>query len=190
MLHREFEVDTAVSGEQGLTLIRDRGPYSVVISGYADAGMNGAQFLAQVRQRAPDTIRMLLTGFTDIDAAMEAVNQGNIFRFLAKPCERRFWSEPSTPGVYQYRLVMVERELLEKYSYGERQGADGCLKRRKSRGFWKIDAYNALCSPSDRQVQSAFSVAFRDRGHAVAVGCVTLDLGVMAGGVRWKASLR
>jgi DNA-binding NtrC family response regulator len=118
MLHREFEVDTAVSGEQGLTLIRDRGPYSVVISDMRMPGMNGAQFLAQVRQRAPDTIRMLLTGFTDIDAAMEAVNQGNIFRFLAKPCEKEVLVGAINAGVYQYRLVMVERELLENTLMG------------------------------------------------------------------------
>jgi len=81
-------------------------------------GMNGAQFLAQVRQRAPDTIRMLLTGFTDIDAAMEAVNQGNIFRFLAKPCEKEVLVGAINAGVYQYRLVMVERELLENTLMG------------------------------------------------------------------------
>jgi CheY-like chemotaxis protein len=76
-------------------------------------GMNGAQFLAQVRQTAPNTIRMLLTGYTEVDAAIEAVNQGNIFRFLTKPCEKVTLIEAINAGVYQYRLVMVEKELLE-----------------------------------------------------------------------------
>jgi CheY-like chemotaxis protein len=86
MLHREFEVDTATGGERGLMLIHDCGPYCVVISDMRMPGMNGAEFLSQVRQKTPETVRMLLTGYTDINAAIEAVNEGNIFRFLTKPC--------------------------------------------------------------------------------------------------------
>ena len=75
LLHREFEVSTAVGGELGLSRISAEGPFSVVISDMRMPGMSGAQFLAEVRQRAPDTTRMLLTGYTDLNAAMEAVNE-------------------------------------------------------------------------------------------------------------------
>src|SRR5579859_935172 len=85
LLHSEFQVDTAVGGEQALNLVRTMGPFAVVISDMRMPVMNGAQFLAQLKQIAPDTVRMLLTGFTDLNAAMEAVNEGNIFRFLTKP---------------------------------------------------------------------------------------------------------
>jgi CheY-like chemotaxis protein len=81
-------------------------------------GMNGAQFLAQVRQRTPDTVRMLLTGYTDLDAAMEAVNEGNIFRFLTKPCDKEVLTKAITAGLVQYRLVTAEKELLEKTVVG------------------------------------------------------------------------
>lgn len=110
MLRGEFKVDTAVGGEQGLTSIRDRGPYAVVISDMRMPGMSGTQFLTRVRQKAPDTVRMLLTGFADIDAAMEAVIQGNVFRYLAKPCEKEVLVGAINAGVSQYRLAMVERE--------------------------------------------------------------------------------
>src|SRR5580700_1781491 len=82
MLYREFEVETALGGEQGLAILRERGPFSVVISDMRMPGMSGAQFLAKVRQASPDTVRMLLTGYTDLMAVVEAVNEGNIFRFL------------------------------------------------------------------------------------------------------------
>ena len=82
MLYKDFEVDTALGGEQALTAIRVVGPYSVVISDMRMPGMSGAQFLTKVRQTSPDTVRMLLTGYSDLIAAMEAVNEGNIFRFL------------------------------------------------------------------------------------------------------------
>jgi ActR/RegA family two-component response regulator len=179
MLHREFEVDTAVSGEQGLTLIRDRGPYSVVISDMRMPGMNGAQFLAQVRQRAPDTIRMLLTGFTDIDAAMEAVNQGNIFRFLAKPCEKEVLVGAINAGVYQYRLVMVERELLENTLMGSVKVLTDVLSAASPEAFGR----SMRITHCVRHLIGKFNLPSPWRFETAAMlsqlGCVTLDLGVM-----------
>src|ERR1700724_2851584 len=61
--------------------------------------MNGAQFLAQVRRAPPDTTRMLLTGYRDLNAAMDAVNEGNIFRFLMKPCEKEVVGKATTTGL-------------------------------------------------------------------------------------------
>jgi response regulator RpfG family c-di-GMP phosphodiesterase len=118
LLHREFEVSIALGGEQGLASIRSNGPYAVVISDMRMPGMNGAQFLSQVRQNAPDTVRMLLTGYADLNAAMDAVNEGNIFRFLTKPCEKELLVKAMTTGVGQYRLVRIEKELLEKTVMG------------------------------------------------------------------------
>ena len=88
LLHKEFYVSVASSGQEGLAAIEEHGPFSVVISDMRMPGMNGAEFLSQVKQRAPDTIRMLLTGYTDLKAAIDAVNEGNIFRFLTKPSSK------------------------------------------------------------------------------------------------------
>src|ERR1700678_1843840 len=118
MLHREFQVDTAVGGEQALATIQEHGPYAVVISDMRMPEMNGAQFLARVRATTPDTVRMLLTGYTDLNAAMDAVNEGNIFRFLTKPCEKEILATALTTGLVQYRLVTAEKELLEKTLMG------------------------------------------------------------------------
>src|ERR1035438_9616095 len=114
LLHRGFDVGIALDAEQGLASIQKNGPYAVVIPDMRMPGMNGAQFLSQVRQKAPDTVRMLLTGYTDLDAAMDAVNDGNIFRFLTKPCEKDLLVKAITSGVEQYRLVRIEKDLLEK----------------------------------------------------------------------------
>jgi FixJ family two-component response regulator len=114
MLHREFEVDTAVGGERGLMLIHDCGPYCVVISDMRMPGMNGAEFLSQVRQKTPETVRMLLTGYTDINAAIEAVNEGNIFRFLTKPCMKETLVEAIHIGLDQHRSITSEKQLAVK----------------------------------------------------------------------------
>ena len=85
-LRRQFQLDTAEGGEAGLAKMVERGPYAVVVADRQMPGMDGITFLAEVRHRAPDTVRIMLTGNADLEAAIRVVNEGNIFRFLTKPC--------------------------------------------------------------------------------------------------------
>ena len=80
--------------------------------------MNGATFLAKVREVASDTVRILLTGQADIDSAIAAVNEGQIFRFLSKPCPPPDLLAAIAAGVEQHRLVTSERVLLEQTLHG------------------------------------------------------------------------
>ena len=114
ILYKSFPVSTASSGEQGLATIQSVGPFSVVISDMRMPGMNGAEFLAKVRERAPDTVRMLLTGHSDMNAAIEAVNEGNIFRYLTKPCEKDVLVKAIERGVAQYQSIAANSELVKK----------------------------------------------------------------------------
>ena len=84
-LRRHFKVLTAESGQRGLELLKERGPFGVVLSDMRMPGMNGAEFLAEVHRLYPLTTRMLLTGYADLDSAIAAINEGQIFRFLTKP---------------------------------------------------------------------------------------------------------
>ncbi|HEX4309263.1 MAG TPA: response regulator [Acidobacteriaceae bacterium] len=113
ILHRLFEVSTAISGAQGLAILERRGPYAVVISDMRMPGMNGAEFLSRVREKAPETVRMLLTGYSDMNAAVEAVNRGRIFQFLTKPCERDVLVAAIASGVEQYANRRAEKDLLK-----------------------------------------------------------------------------
>jgi two-component system probable response regulator PhcQ len=80
-----FEFVGASSGEAGLALL-ERQHIDVVVSDERMAGMSGSQFLAHVRRRFPHTVRIVLTGQADVDAAIRAINEGEVFRFLVKPC--------------------------------------------------------------------------------------------------------
>jgi hypothetical protein len=80
--------------------------------------MNGAEFLAEARRIAPDTVRMILSGQSDLDAAIAAVNDGRIFRFLTKPCTGDALRAAVEAGVAQHRLVQAEQELLGKTLQG------------------------------------------------------------------------
>jgi CheY-like chemotaxis protein len=88
LLRGEFDIETAVGGEEGLAAIRDHGPFAVVVSDIRMPEMDGIQFLARVRQAAPNTIRLVLTGHAELNVAIDAINRGYIFGFLTKPCQK------------------------------------------------------------------------------------------------------
>ncbi len=117
-LYREFELDIAVGGEKGLEAISAHGPYAIVVSDMRMPGMTGVQFLSRVRQESPDTVRMILTGQADLDAAIAAVNEGHVFRFLTKPCDKDTLGKAITTGLLQYRLITAEKDLLENTLMG------------------------------------------------------------------------
>ncbi|MEZ5100039.1 MAG: response regulator [Thermoleophilia bacterium] len=111
-LRRHFLVSVAGSGEEGLEAMR-ASEFAVVLSDMRMPGMDGAAFLTRARQLAPDTVRMLLTGHADVDSAIAAVNDGQVFRFLTKPCPAETLIAALTAGAEHHRLVRAERELLE-----------------------------------------------------------------------------
>jgi CheY-like chemotaxis protein len=112
-LRQSFDVSTATSGSEGLRVLVDQGPFAVLVSDFCMPGMNGAEFLAQVRYAAPDTVRMLLTGQATVDGAIAAVNEGNVFRFLTKPCPPAVLVRALEDAIEQSRLVTADRLLLE-----------------------------------------------------------------------------
>lgn len=112
--HNQFNIECAVSAEQGFQMIAERGPFAVVVSDLKMPGMNGIQFLSKVREQAPDTVRILLTGHADLQAAIEAINHGQIFRFLTKPCTGYAWATALHAGLRQHHLITAEQELLEQ----------------------------------------------------------------------------
>ncbi|MFQ5958162.1 MAG: HD domain-containing phosphohydrolase [Alphaproteobacteria bacterium] len=113
-LGRDFDISTADGGAEALEMVKNDGPFAVVISDQRMPGMDGIEFLGEVKKRAPDTVRMMLTGHTDLATAVDAVNQGCIFRFYTKPCPPEVLAEALEAGLDQYDLITAERELLER----------------------------------------------------------------------------
>lgn len=175
LLYREYQVSVAEGGEQGLSSIKSFGPFEVVVSDMRMPGMNGAQFLAKVREIAPDTVRMLLTGYTDLSAAIEAVNQGNIFRFLTKPCDKTVLTKALADGLEQHRLVRAEKDLLEKTLMGSIKVLTDVLGAASPEAFGRsmriaryvrhLSARSNLPSPWRFEAAAMLS----------QLGCVTLD---------------
>ncbi len=85
-LSKHFDVSSASSAKAGLDLLAHAGPFTAVISDMRMPVMDGAEFLGRVSERAPDTMRMVLTGYTDLNSVMQAINSGHVYRFISKPC--------------------------------------------------------------------------------------------------------
>lgn len=113
-LHGRFAIVTALSGERGLELLRDGGPFAVVVVDMNMPGMNGVEFLHQAREISPDTVRLMLTGNADQGTAIQAVNEGHVFQFLTKPCPSEMLARALDGGLHQHRLITTERDLLER----------------------------------------------------------------------------
>jgi CheY-like chemotaxis protein len=117
-LRKSCEVLTATSGLEALALLRDTGPVALVVSDMRMPGMNGAELLTRIHSEYPDTVRMILSGQADLESTISAINDGNIFRFLTKPCHEDALRRAVATGIEQYQLVTTRKELLEKTLQG------------------------------------------------------------------------
>lgn len=107
-----FRPSTAESGPEALQVLAEEGPFEVVISDMWMPAMTGAELLGRIRNQAPDTVRILLTGMADADAATGAVNDGQVFRFLTKPCPPETLIDTVREAVDHRVVKKNERNLL------------------------------------------------------------------------------
>lgn len=117
-LGMNFDVKTAEGGAQALALLSGAERFAVTISDMRMPGMDGAAYLEKAAERDPDMVRVLLTGQSDIQAAVRAINQGRIFRFLTKPCDTDVLCRAVEDALEQHRLIRAEKELLQQTVYG------------------------------------------------------------------------
>jgi len=114
LLRREYDVEIATSGDQALKKLSELNDVAVVVSDFRMPQMDGATFLYQVMTCAPTATRILLTGEAGVEGAKDAVNKGQIFRFLSKPCPPEQLKLALEAGVAQHRLVNAERIVLQE----------------------------------------------------------------------------
>lgn len=111
-LHKKIDIYTAENGKEALKVLAEKGPFSVIISDMHMPEMNGIALLEKAKENYPDMIRIMLTGNRDRDLAIEAVNNGQIFKFHSKPISEAKLLVSIRSAIEQYRLVTAEKELL------------------------------------------------------------------------------
>jgi response regulator RpfG family c-di-GMP phosphodiesterase len=139
----KFALETAGGGDAGLEKIAAHGPFAVVVSDRQMPGMDGIRFLSLVKERAPDTVRIMLTGNADLEGAIKVVNEGNIFRFLTKPCSADILGKVIGDALAQYRLVVSEKELLNKTLGGSIKLLNDILSMIDPQSFGRAQAMRA-----------------------------------------------
>lgn len=110
---KKANISTATSGQEALELMDSEGEFAVIVSDMRMPIMDGAEFLEKAKKKSPNSIRILLTGQTDLNSAISAVNKGQIFRFLSKPCPQDVLQEALKSAIRQYRLINIEKDLLQ-----------------------------------------------------------------------------
>jgi response regulator RpfG family c-di-GMP phosphodiesterase len=116
----KYNVHTAISGEAASEIL-DKHPIDIIITDQRMPNMTGVEFLESIIEKHPDPMRLLLTGYADMNAVIDAVNKGKIFHYLTKP-----WNEEELDMTIQraydvYKLRRDEKELTEKLGVSNAQ---------------------------------------------------------------------
>ncbi|MEW6719217.1 MAG: HD domain-containing phosphohydrolase [Thermodesulfobacteriota bacterium] len=106
-----YEVLTAGSGEEGLEVLRTAADVGVIVSDQRMPSMQGTEFLAQAMRMSPDTLRILLTGYADLNAVVDAINMGGAYRYVAKPWQDDELIQIVRDAARQFKLIQENRRL-------------------------------------------------------------------------------
>jgi response regulator RpfG family c-di-GMP phosphodiesterase len=171
---RDIRIDTALRGEDALRIMGDDSPYAVVVSDMQMPGIDGIQLLSMVRERTPDTVRIMLTGKANTTTAIGAVNEGRIFRFLTKPCSPEILAGTILAGIEQFRLVTAERELLEKTLSGSIKVITEILALVNPIAFSQAVRFRRCVQHVVSKLQLSDGWQFEVAAMLSQIGCVTL----------------
>lgn len=109
----KYKVHTALSGEEAIKIL-DSEPIDIIITDQRMPNMTGVQFLESILDKHPDPMRILLTGYADLNAVIDAVNKGKIFHYLTKPWNEEELDMTILRAYDIYKLRKDEKELTEK----------------------------------------------------------------------------
>ena len=130
-----YEICSAAGALEGIEILKNN-PVKVVLSDEKMPDITGSEFLAMVREQFPDVIRIMLTGNASIDAAMKAINKGEIYRFFTKPWDDRELKFAVSAAVDKYNIEEENRRLLEIV---KRQALNMKLLERQFPGITKLE---------------------------------------------------
>jgi len=171
---KTHDLHTAISGQDGLKALEKDGPFAVVVSDYQMPGMNGIEFLKVVETEHPEVIRVMLTGNADLQSAVDAVNEGHVFRFLTKPCEAETFAACLKTAFDQYALEQAERTLLEDTLRGSIAVLADVLALAKPAAFGRATRIRNYVRQIATAMQLPNSWEFETAALLSQIGCVAI----------------
>ncbi len=173
-LDEQLDLTTANGGEAGLAQIDSEDLFAVVVSDMRMPGMDGVAFLAEVKQRSPESVRIMLTGNADLQTAVTAINEGHIFRFLTKPCPAEQFAAAVESAIKQHHLIMAERELLRDTVAGCIKVLTEVLELMNPEAFGRTSRIRRIVKHIARQIRLEDVWEFEMAGALSQLGCVSL----------------
>ncbi len=178
-LRNEFLIHIAEGPEAGLKALQEDGPFAVVVSDMRMPRMSGVQFLDQVRQHWPETVRMMLTGNSDQSTAIDAVNRGQIYRFLNKPCPNEILRLALDSALAQYRSMRIERDLLSQTLNGSISLMSEVLAILSPMTFGRTAGIRRVAEQVAKSMPSIDQWEISAAAMLAFIGCITLDQNVL-----------
>lgn len=111
LLRREFEVQTAESAQEAMEILQQQ-PIHVVMTDQRMPAMTGVELLSRVQGEWPDAIRMVFTGYADVKAVIDAINEGHIYRYITKPWDPDELRALLRQACEEYDRIIERRQLL------------------------------------------------------------------------------
>ncbi|HEV3344420.1 MAG TPA: HD domain-containing phosphohydrolase [Pirellulales bacterium] len=176
-LRGRYAVTTASSPVDGINAVRARGsesPFEVVVADMQMPGMNGVEFLRWISEISPASVRIMLTGQSDQRTTRDALNHGNIFRFLTKPYVRADLIATLQAGVHQFQLLAAEKELLAKTLGSSVKLLAEVLALVKPRSFGRATRVRRLVQPVAGEMRFDPLWHLEIGATLSQLGCVTL----------------
>lgn len=113
-LGRKFNITTAASASEALILLQQNSDFAIILADYNMPGINGVEFLKQAKLLAPDSIQIMLTGNIELNIAVKAINETDIFRYIPKPCPSDVLIKIVNDSLEQYRLIKEKIRLTHE----------------------------------------------------------------------------
>ncbi len=164
-LDEDYEVLTASSGDEGLSVLREVFPIHVVISDYRMPDMNGVEFLREVCRQWPDTARIVLSGYADTASIVSAINDGQIYKFIPKP-----WNDDE--------LKIAILNAVERYHLNKRNKELGEELRIKNKELERInESLERLVAEKSSKVRllNEILAKVQNINYAIPVGVIGMD---------------
>ncbi|MBF0452563.1 MAG: response regulator [Candidatus Magnetomorum sp.] len=128
MFRREYEVFSATNAQEGINIIKSN-KIQVIISDQRMPGITGTEFFKKIKKDHPDIVRMILTGYADIEAVIDSINLGNVFRYIAKPWEPDSMISTVHDAFTYHMLISSNRQLMKELKEANEHLEDKVYKR-------------------------------------------------------------
>ena len=180
------DIVSANNGVEALELLRNNPDVAVIISDFRMPGLDGISFLMEAQEICPDATRMILTGVADLEMATNAINLGQIYRLLLKPCPTENLINSVKAGIRQYQLVTGERDLLQNTLKGSIKILTDLLAAISPDSFSQANRISGLTRKFSKELGLVNAWELELAGVLCRIGCVTVPPEVLDSWMRGK----